>query len=262
VPQITFKSETARKNEWAVAVSLLKDAPEGTKIKRASNKKVIPYTHPNNGKKVFLQHSFIKIKGKILCMAGEGQHLGKGAFGVVKLAEDAHGNKYALKTTKDMSPQAVEADAEEASTLQDLGLSEGTSKSPRSKHGFKNVTALKYLGTSLFDYLWYNQPLTEEKQYDLAIKAAECVYRLHQGVDSQQGIKRAHLDIKPENFCIDDNGNISLIDYGLAEKLSGYQEYTWKGTPGYLPAFTYGKERKNEHYDVFALNNPQLEAEV
>ena len=189
MPQITFKSETAKRNEWAVAVSLLKDKPEGTKIKRASNKKVIPYTHPNNDKKIFLQHSFIKIKGKILCMAGEGQHLGKGAFGVVKLAEDAHGNKYALKTTKNMSPQAVKADAEEANTLQDLGLSEGTSKSARSKYGFKNVTALKYLGTSLSDYLRDNQPLTEEKQYDLAIKTAECVHRLHQGDNLKQGIK-------------------------------------------------------------------------
>ena len=34
-----------------------------------------------------------------------------------------------------------------------------------------------------------------------------------------------HLDIKPENLCVDHHLNITLVDVGLAKELSSGQEF-------------------------------------
>jgi serine/threonine protein kinase len=190
-------------------------------------------------------------------MAGEGEHLGEGTFGIVKLAEDADGKQYALKTSINRpEEEKVIPGANEAETLEDLGLSwginlsRGTTQYPRSKES-KHVAALKYLGISLDEYLKSHESLTRKQRYDLAIKTAECVYRLHHGYDSKQGIKRAHLDIKPHNFCIDEHGEVTLIDYGSASELSGKNTLNSRTIP-YSPLLDL-KIRRNEYFDIFAL---------
>jgi serine/threonine protein kinase len=249
MPRVAFESEVAKEREWAVAVSLLNGAPEGTKIKRAVKKQPRAYRHPDDGSQVYLQHSFITINGKILCMTGEGERLGEGTFGIVKLAEDADGNQYALKTSK--SNQSTDNDAE-ARALYDLGVLQGVVKSPRPDSRVKHVTAMKYLGKSLKAHLRDTESLETKDQFDIAIKVLDCIYRLHEGFTSSKGIKRAHLDIKPENLCIDDDGNISLIDYGFSAELPASTAHPGKGTPRYVPAYAAHKSEKYELYDAFA----------
>ncbi|MCF6764980.1 hypothetical protein L3V82_04270 [Thiotrichales bacterium 19S3-7] len=60
----------------------------------------------------------------------------------------------------------------------------------------------------------------------------------------------AHLDIKLDNYCIDENLSVSLVDYGNYEKLDGtLQDH--KGNPASLPEGYIGSDK--EDLDVFAL---------
>lgn len=65
-----------------------------------------------------------------------------------------------------------------------------------------------------------------------------------------------HRDIKPGNVKITPQGEIFLVDFGLAKTLEGSQETTSGAramTPGYSPPEQYGTARTDERTDIYSL---------
>ncbi len=62
-------------------------------------------------------------------------------------------------------------------------------------------------------------------------------------------------DLKPSNIMVDLDGNIKLIDFGIARlfKLGQAQDTTAFGTAGYAPPEQYGKGQTDARSDVYAL---------
>lgn len=80
-------------------------------------------------------------------------------------------------------------------------------------------------GKELFDYI-----ITDEKSVniDKLIQMAECISFMH-------NIDLVHNDIKLENFIIDENGHIKIIDFGFAIKLNQDTISTTRTTGGTAP---------------------------
>jgi len=65
-----------------------------------------------------------------------------------------------------------------------------------------------------------------------------------------------HRDIKPGNVKITPNGNVILVDFGLAKQIEGGQATTTGAramTPGYSPPEQYGTARTDERSDIYSL---------
>lgn len=65
-----------------------------------------------------------------------------------------------------------------------------------------------------------------------------------------------HRDLKPGNVKITPNGEIFLVDFGLAKTLIGSQATTTGAramTPGYSPPEQYGTARTDQRSDIFSL---------
>src|SRR6476620_10318886 len=72
----------------------------------------------------------------------------------------------------------------------------------------------------------------------------------------EQGV--FHRDIKPENIMIQDDGNIKIIDFGVA-LLEGARRVTWRGltgtvgTPDYMSPEQLKGERGMAGSDIYAV---------
>jgi serine/threonine protein kinase len=97
--------------------------------------------------------------------------------------------------------------------------------------------------------------LDDNQRLSLAINACLVVDRVYSGQDSNSGTPYAHLDIKPENFVMDENGNIRLVDFGFAhdhpEEINAKPN---RGTLVYMPDFKrYQNGLTRKQFDMVAL---------
>lgn len=145
----------------------------------------------------------------VICI---GPIAGSGAFGEVRVGRSLIRDELlAIKILHD-----VDADAEsEGKVLEALGEHRGTFRSVDDK---LVMISKFYKGTDLFEFLLLRH--NKAVELELALKACESIQFMH-----DRGY--IHLDVKPENFMVDDTGdvlNIARIDFGTSLNIENTQE--------------------------------------
>ena len=88
------------------------------------------------------------------------------------------------------------------------------------------------------------------------IDALEYVQIIGQALNIVHQAKMLHLDIKPDNIMLAEDGRAVLIDFGAARDYAGQSNnrFTTLLTPGYAPLEQYGQSLKCADYtDIYAL---------
>ena len=110
-------------------------------------------------------------------------------------------------------------------------------------------------GGSLDEHIVQAGRLTEEESIDSMLKLCSAVGFMHER-------KMLHLDIKPKNVMLDEDGELYLIDFGLSKQYTsdGEPESSTTiglGTPGYAPGEQAmrldGDKRFRATLDIYAL---------
>lgn len=100
--------------------------------------------------------------------------------------------------------------------------------------------------TSLSEFARKQRPITDELLRGIVRQIAEAVAYLHR-------MKISHRDLKPENVLINENGEIKLIDMGLA-LMGENSEVKVAGTPQYMsPELLLKKEYDPFKADIWAF---------
>lgn len=102
-------------------------------------------------------------------------------------------------------------------------------------------------GTSL-EHMIYNQMglIPEQRALPIFLEVLDTVEALHR-------FGYLHLDIKSNNVMIQPDGQVKLIDLGIASRLSDMSGNTGFGTPCYMPPEQSEKGVCGRYTDVFAL---------
>ena len=95
------------------------------------------------------------------------------------------------------------------------------------------------------------QPLSPEEARQIILQVCDALAYCH-----EHGV--FHRDIKPENIMIQDDGNVKIIDFGVA-LLEGARRVTWRGltgtvgTPDYMAPEQLKGERGMASADIYAV---------
>lgn len=211
--------------EWQAAKKHFESIQNQAAVKL--RKKDDPEYPQEKGKRDPEKHSFVYIGRKLLAMAN-GDYLGEGGFGKVKIAIDEEGNEYAIKIEgieKSNEEMTEVAKQDEFQTMQKTGylmeyrtrtLAESTVFMKKEISGkIYTVMALRK-GNSLGHRISeLEQPLSAKQFLMVMLQSMEQIQNLHQH-------HIIHRDIKPENFMCNvpltdsDNLKIHAIDFGGA----------------------------------------------
>ncbi len=100
--------------------------------------------------------------------------------------------------------------------------------------------------------------LPEEEVAVLGVAICEALHYLHTRIPTV-----LHRDIKPGNVKVTPQGEVSLVDFGLAKVIEGNRETTPGAramTPGYSPPEQYGTARTDPRTDIYSLGATLYEA--
>lgn len=86
---------------------------------------------------------------------------------------------------------------------------------------------------SLDEYIESKHGLSEKESIRFALQICDALSFMHKN-------KMLHLDLKPKNIMVGNNGGIKLIDFGLSKQYNGQGEpesstSVGSGAPGYAP---------------------------
>ena len=178
---------------------------------------------------------------------------GRGAMGQVYKARDREtGDIVALKLLKEEIASDQDMVARFKSEL--LFARKITHKNVCRVYEFNRVEGIAYTsmefveGENLRSVLNRFGSLTLRKGLDLALQMCSGLSEAH-----AQGI--VHRDLKPENVMIDGQGNLKIMDFGIARSLESLTKLTgaMTGTPAYMaPEQAMGKA-VDARTDIYAL---------
>ncbi len=134
-----------------------------------------------------------------------------------------------------------------------------TTSSDMSEYRYLNIpiSIMPYLGRTLRHHLAdAEQPLIDPQRIDYATQLAYQVHCAHQGYLTN-GKPFAALDIGLGNVCVNEAGQIKLIDFGDSEykpeELFDPRKNAGGGTLGYRPTYKLQKKMTKGELDNFAL---------
>ena len=196
------------------------------------------------------------LSGSVVGRFRIGDRLGKGGMGEVYRAEDTK-----LKRTvalKRLAP-ALRADSlyrhrflEEAERASRFSDSHVAAVYDVLEEQGEIFLILEYVeGQNLRQRL--RQPLSLDEFFTIAIQCAEALVSAH-----KQGI--VHCDIKPENIMLTNEGQVKILDFGVAKHLPRSDQSstvdragTFAGTPAYMSPEVLLEQAPDGRADVFSL---------
>ncbi|HRE30942.1 MAG TPA: protein kinase, partial [Candidatus Berkiella sp.] len=194
------------------------------------------------------QHSFLKIDNKILALANRKKEgiLGKGAYGLAKIAQTQDGTPYTIKIEKGTlrkpdNPELI------AMKQADYYHGEVTRESKNKRYTLQPYIDGTELTKLVKEKLSYTQKL---------IVAIKCCQAIQNDFHAKRVI---HGDIKSRNFVGKiQNQNIQMkaIDLGFALVLPENTDkiiYRSRGTEGYIAPEIHAKKEFSFSSDVYAL---------
>jgi len=123
------------------------------------------------------------------------------------------------------------------------------------EHHSDEYLVMEYIhGCSLREFLEENntqQALPVSEALRIALQVCDALVYCH-----EHGV--CHRDIKPENIMVQEDGNIKIIDFGIA-LLEGARRVTWRGltgmvgTPDYMSPEQLKGERGTAASDIYAV---------
>lgn len=181
--------------------------------------------------------------------------IGEGAMAVLYLVTDKDGRQYSLKMPRQrlgvdpVSLVAFENELRLAPYLEDFPHA----YMPQVVHdGDNKYLLMEYIeGVDLWAHLSKNACLNEDEAVSLIKKVVYALVKLHER-------RIVHLDIKLSNIMVTKDGEIRLIDFGLANHLDlpdliHESFYEPKGTPCYIAPEQFIGIRDDFRSDIFSL---------
>ena len=150
-----------------------------------------------------------------------GKNLGKGTFGIVRLAlNEVTKQKVAikiLKTSKLKTEKEVQRVKTEVAISQKLNHPNIIKTHDVFEEGGKLYIVMENCaGGDLHDYIKKHKKLSEHK-------ARKLFKQLLAGIEYLKSKHVVHRDIKPENLLFDKHMNLKICDFGLARSFSKLQ---------------------------------------
>src|SRR3712207_5444332 len=176
----------------------------------------------------------------------------QGGMGIVYKAVDSTGHEYAIKemrdnfATEDERREGIERFLEEAKLLATLDHP----AIPKVYRSFidegRFYLSMEFIyGEDLEDVLKREKRFPEPQVLRWADQICDVLEYMH-------GAGLIYRDMKPANIMIDRDGQVKMIDFGIAKLLQPGQRNTMVGTPGYAPPEQYQGLASIES-DIYAL---------
>lgn len=217
---IQFKSFKIEDDEWEKAEKILSEKLS-SESKSSIDFKIDKKEHPS------LKHSFLYIDGKLYCLDSNKSYLGKGQWGLVKLAVDRNGTKAVVKVlkksqTNEQSQHKKDWEVEiEEIFKRNLGsMKRNISTKNLTKEMedfFKEYQLKPFLGVELKKFI---PLLSKTEKYEI-------IDALIDQLTVLQKNKIVHADLHSRNVLImptNDGTSVSLIDFGNSRIIPDGQE--------------------------------------
>lgn len=174
--------------------------------------------------------------------------LGHGVSGIVYLAKDTLLNKQVALKEVDVEAGNLQKFLEEARVLDRLRHPNIVRVNGVDRIGSKVVIDMEFVdGSNLQEKLRAEGRLSLEKAVNYAIQILDALEYAH----SQQIV---HRDIKPANILVTRNGEVKIVDFGLAEILATNAYAGGAGTYAYMAPEDFAEvERSDKQSDVWAV---------
>lgn len=175
------------------------------------------------------------------------EKLGRGRHATVYKAQQRGLDRpVALKVLRDYDQATLEKFKREArlsASLQIPGVRR-TYEAGQTRDG-QTFLAMEYVDASLKDWIQRHQrPFARDEVVRLLTPIAQALDAMH-----QQGL--VHLDVKPENILVSEDGRAVLADFGITRQRG---EVTTQGTPRYMsPEQATGNRPVTPQSDVYSL---------